>query len=192
MIQEKRFSKFLSGSPRSCWFRPYYSLDSVEEYLRVTFLGKDAETKQLVDDLNRLFGSEQRFILTVTYASNQRVEEGTKKISEQVAATGDEVKKVLGVVQGKAQLRCRASSFKGVRERAKNVPANEDKVNLQAMDNQLKSVLAATTAPETVEEIYVRNKRALLKGTGVSTCLVQRRSMLIRRRSGLAQPGTLV
>ncbi|KAH8890177.1 hypothetical protein GQ53DRAFT_842374 [Thozetella sp. PMI_491] len=113
------------------------------EYLRVTFLGKDAETKKLVDDLNRLFGSEQRFLLAVTYASTQKTEEATKKIGEQVATTGEDIRQALGALQ-----------------------VSESRAAFVADEGQLKHVLASTTAFEVVEEIYARNRRALLKGTG--------------------------
>lgn len=43
-------------------------------YLRTTFLGRDEATKKLIDDLNRILGSEQRYVLGVTYATAQRIE----------------------------------------------------------------------------------------------------------------------
>jgi len=106
------------------------------EYLRVTFLGKDATTKKLVDELNKVLGSEQRYVLGVTYASTQRTEEVTK-------ATHDAVHKVLDVVE-----------------------EERDKRSREEDESRLRNTLHGTSANHEVEEIFVRNERALLKGTG--------------------------
>lgn len=106
------------------------------EYLRVTFLGKDATTKKLVDDLNKVLGSEQRYVLGVTYASAQRTEEVAK-------ATHDVVHKVLDVVE-----------------------EERDKRSREEDESRLRNTLHGTSANSEVEEIFVRNGRVLLKGTG--------------------------
>ncbi|KAK0622754.1 hypothetical protein B0T14DRAFT_564176 [Immersiella caudata] len=106
------------------------------EYLRVTFLGKDAATKNLIDDLNKLLGSEQRYVLGITYATAQRTE-------DTVNATHEIASKVLGVIEEEKNRKAQA----------------ED-------DSRLRNTLCATSAPGDVEEIFVRNERVLLKGTG--------------------------
>ncbi|KAK4450851.1 hypothetical protein QBC34DRAFT_348375 [Podospora aff. communis PSN243] len=106
------------------------------EYLRVTFLGKDAATKNLIDDLNKLLGSEQRYVLGVTYATAQRTEE-TVNTTHEIAS------KVLDVIEEEKDRKTQA----------------ED-------DSCLRNTLCATSAPADVEETFVRNERVLLKGTG--------------------------
>ena len=106
------------------------------EYLRVTFLGKDPVTKKLIDELNRMLESEQRYTVGVTYATTQRIEEVAK-------ATDEKLSKVL-----------------------ENIEADKDK-NAQAEDKgRLRNTLSGTSAPADVEEIFIRNERALLQGTG--------------------------
>ncbi|KAK4183849.1 hypothetical protein QBC35DRAFT_507126 [Podospora australis] len=113
------------------------------EYLRVTFLGKDATTKNLVDELNKLLGSEQRYVLGVTYATTQRTEEATKAINERLKETTDTVKEVW--------------------EQQKK---SETKASIERDGARLKDTLCATSAWDDVEETYIRNERALLQGTG--------------------------
>ncbi|KAK5653775.1 hypothetical protein OQA88_7933 [Cercophora sp. LCS_1] len=106
------------------------------QYLRVTFLGKDAATKKLVDDLNRLLGSEQRYVLGVTFASAQRTEEVAK-------STHATVKMVLDAIED-----------------------DRDKKTQAGDESRLRNTLCGTSAQGDVEEIFVRNERSLLKGTG--------------------------
>ena len=98
--------------------------------MKVTFLGKDEKTKALVEDLNKLFGSEQHYVLAVTYATTQR----TEKQVESMATKVDELK--------------------------------EQEVSARAED-QIQRMLCINSAADDVEEIFSRNKRTLVKGTGV-------------------------
>jgi tetratricopeptide (TPR) repeat protein/GTPase SAR1 family protein len=107
-----------------------------KEYLRVTFLGKDAATKTLIDDLNTLLGSEQRYVLGVTYATTQRTE-------ETVNSTHEIASKVLSVIEDE-----------------------KDRKTQSEDESRLRNALCATSAPADVEEIFVRNERVLLRGTG--------------------------
>jgi len=109
-------------------------------YIHVMWLGKDAETKELVDSLNAEFGGEQRYTLGVTFVATQKTQEMTKRTEEsvkQIAADVGDVKKLL------------------------------DRPNRPDEDAILRRVLCDTTAHDDVEEIYARNSKALLKGTGV-------------------------
>lgn len=111
------------------------------EYMRVTFLGKDAETQKLLEDLNKLFGGEQRFVLAITYQSTQRIEENFKGLKKSLDRTSERVDQVLEVVKDKSS---------------------------QAEDeSRLQQILCSTPANDKVEEIFTRTSRSLLKGTGV-------------------------
>ncbi|KAK0645787.1 hypothetical protein B0T16DRAFT_457779 [Cercophora newfieldiana] len=94
------------------------------EYLRVTFLGKDAATKGLIDELNKLLGSEQRYVLGVTYATAQRTE-------ETVNATHEIANKVLNVIEDEKDRKTQA----------------ED-------ESRLRNILCATSAPAAVEDVF--------------------------------------
>ncbi|KAK0748210.1 hypothetical protein B0T21DRAFT_406742 [Apiosordaria backusii] len=107
------------------------------EYLRVTFLGKDKYTKKLLDDLSKLLDSEQKYILGITYTSTKRAE----VVLEEAKGT---LKHTLDAVRG----------LEG------KVLRNEDNAHL-------KQALGATSAWDEVEETYTRNKRSLLKDTGI-------------------------
>jgi hypothetical protein len=106
------------------------------EYLRVTFLGKDSTTKKLIDELNRTLESEQRYTVGVTYATTQRIEEVVK-------ATDEKVNRALETIE-----------------------ADKDKKALAEDESRLRNTLSGTSAPADVEEIFVRNERVLLQGTG--------------------------
>lgn len=54
------------------------------QYLKVAFLGKDDKTKALLDDLNKLFTSEQRYVLAATYNNTQRIEEKVDNNNAQI------------------------------------------------------------------------------------------------------------
>jgi hypothetical protein len=114
------------------------------QYLRVTFLGKDAETKKLVDGLNQLFGSEQRYVLGVTYATSQRLEQKADIIDNVVHQTADKVSKVLDIV---------------------TAPENRERKVVIDEAMSLQTSLRNTTASDIVEETYARNERSLLDGT---------------------------
>ena len=113
------------------------------EYLRVTFLGKDTKTQKLLEELNQLFGSEQRFVLGITYRSVQKSEEATAEIRSSLTRTSEHVERVLDTVTD------------GQKKRSQT----ED-------DELLSQMLCNTTAHEDVEEIFARNAGSLLKGTG--------------------------
>jgi hypothetical protein len=70
------------------------------EYLRVTFLGKDEKTRKLLDDLNVLFGSEQRFVLAVTFASTQRTEDKANAIMDKTRENAENIKALLKLQSG--------------------------------------------------------------------------------------------
>ncbi|KAK0667570.1 hypothetical protein QBC41DRAFT_395447 [Cercophora samala] len=105
-------------------------------YLRVTFLGKDETTKKLIDDLNRILGSEQRYVLGVTYATAQRTEEVAKTINETANQTLELVKN------------------------------NTTKASKDEDEARLKQILHDTTAWDDVQETFNTNEWNLLKNTG--------------------------
>lgn len=106
------------------------------QYLHVAFVGKDSETKSLIDSLNRELGGEQRYVLAATYASTKKTQETTQDIYENMKQLSSDVRKLAEPADNK-------------------------------VDAALKSVLCSTSIADDVEEIYVRNSRALLEGTGV-------------------------
>lgn len=55
------------------------------QYLNVAFLGKDSETKALIDDLEQELDGEQRYVLAATFASTKKTQEATNKILSEAA-----------------------------------------------------------------------------------------------------------
>ena len=106
------------------------------EYLKVIFLGKDVETQRLLQDLNKLFGSEQRVVVGITYHTVQKTEETTRDVKKSI----DEVLEVVHETQNK-----------------QTIGKNKELV---------RQILHDTSAPDDVEETFARKSRALLKGTG--------------------------
>lgn len=113
------------------------------QYLHVAFLGKDVETRELVDALNRELGGEHRYTVALTLAATQRIEDTARTTHDAVEQLGADVRE-LGV---------------GAKD-ATDAATRADE------DARLKRVLCSTPAYDDVEELYARNARALLKGTG--------------------------
>ncbi|KAF1952492.1 hypothetical protein CC80DRAFT_452308 [Byssothecium circinans] len=109
------------------------------EYLRVTFLGKDEKTKKLLEDLNKLFIGEGQLINALMYASNRRIEE---KLDKQSLSIGNEKStEMLSISNGGTE---------------SGTQTNE----------RIQRTLVGTSAAEDVQEIFYKNSRTLLKGTG--------------------------
>lgn len=93
----------------------------------------------MLDDLNKLIDSEQRFLLAVTLANTQRVEskldDGVAKLEAEVSALGVSLKK-----------------------------AEEKNLSIAA-EQMIQTTLRSGAAAEAVEETFGQNKRELLKGT---------------------------
>jgi hypothetical protein len=113
------------------------------QYMRVTFLGKDDVTKILLEDLNKVFASEQRLTLAVTYRTTQRIEEDVKESKKSLNQTKETVERILEVVK---------------ESQSESSEAEEQ--------NYLKQILCSTSAIDDVDETYARNLRSLLEGTG--------------------------
>jgi hypothetical protein len=71
------------------------------EYLRVAFLGKDEKTKKLVEEVNKLFGSEQRLVVAITGDTASRIEERVEDNTRKIEEIGESMTKVLGTLKGK-------------------------------------------------------------------------------------------
>lgn len=106
-------------------------------------MGKDEKTKSLVDDLNKLFSSEQRFVLAVTYATTQSI----KSTVDGYDVKLDQIDASVGKVSSK-------------------IVEIEDKERLAQVENILRQVLCSTSVLDDVEETFATNKRRLVKGTG--------------------------
>ncbi len=127
------------------------------EYLRVTFLGKDKTTKALIDELNRTLGSEPRYTVGVTYAATQSIEKVVKANQETLKENQEMLKENQETLKANQET---LNKFMEINEADKNKHAQaEDKA-------RLRNTLSDTSAPDDVEEIFVRNERALLQGTG--------------------------
>lgn len=105
-------------------------------YLRVMFLGRDEKTKELVEDLNKLFGSDPRFSLAVTYPMDRRADEG-RDVLEKYLERQDKV-----------------------------YEETKEKELTAKVDERIRQTLCNTSAAEDVIETYHKNKRSLLEGTG--------------------------
>ncbi|KAK4199151.1 hypothetical protein QBC40DRAFT_177080 [Triangularia verruculosa] len=106
------------------------------QYLRVTFLGKDNSTKQIIDDLSKLLDNEQRYVLGITYTATKRNEVALEETMGGLSKT-----------------------LSAVRSLQNKVLRNEDRARL----NQ---ALGATSAWDEVEKIHIKNKSQLLEATG--------------------------
>jgi fungal STAND N-terminal Goodbye domain/NACHT domain len=113
------------------------------QYLKVLFLNKDKETVKMTNELNKLFGSEQQLLVAVTYATTQRTEENTKEIGEGVQKSDQKLKTVMGVMKD-----------------------TKDKTDKAEEDSLLQTALNVNSAADHVVETFVKNKKALLPGTG--------------------------
>lgn len=92
------------------------------EYLRVTFVGKDEKTKKTIDDLNKPFGSEQQYVVAVTYAATQKIEDKVDQIAKNV------------------------NSFQNA------LKENREKENTAEIEQRLQRIFCNTSAPDEVEE----------------------------------------
>lgn len=106
-------------------------------------MGKDEKTKSLVDDLNKLFSSEQRFVLAVTYAATQEIKATVDGQDHKLNNISDNLEEV-----------------------QEKLNASEIKAQAVEFDNVLRRVLCNTSAPDDVEETFGMYKRSLVKGTG--------------------------
>lgn len=71
------------------------------KYAAVLFLGKDEKVKQSFDRLASLFDDEQKLVLAISYATNQRIDEKTDKIETntvRVLAFSEQVDKKLDIM----------------------------------------------------------------------------------------------
>ena len=99
-------------------------------YLKIAFLAKDEKTKALIGELNKMFESEQRYVLAATYDKSQSIE-------EKVDSNAAQIKEI-----------------------------HQTQLDAET-DERIWRTLCNTSATDDIEEIFSRQKRGLLKGTGV-------------------------
>lgn len=121
----------------------------VGEYLRVTFLGKDEKTRELVNELNQHIANEQRMVVAITYEQSKQavalastaVDQGTH-IENEVLSIGE-----------------------GVKDISESLRDGQARQVDQRMLDQIKSTLF-TTAVEDTDDWYSLNRKTLLSGSG--------------------------
>jgi hypothetical protein len=77
-----------------------------KKYLGVTLLGKDDKVQGLLKNLESLFVEEERLVVAITYATNQRVEKTTTQSLEQTKEITSKLDDLTISVQGTNQRRC--------------------------------------------------------------------------------------
>jgi hypothetical protein len=105
-----------------------------------------------------LFGSEQRFVLAVTFASTQRTEDKANAIMEKTRENAENIK---------ALLRLQSSGEDEAPSKLLRYDTDDGVVDKEKTIDLLRPVLYATSANSDVEETFIRNRRALIDGTGV-------------------------
>ena len=118
---------------------------NLDQYLNVTFLGKDEQTKGLVEDLNKQIANEQRMVVAITL---KQTNQASALASTAVAQASRIEEQVLSMSENIKDLQTRQTC----------------QVNQQDLDSMASTL--RTEAVVDTDDKYSLHKRALLSGSG--------------------------